>query len=246
MDFILPLRFFNKLAGLGLGVMQLCFSITAQGAVIEREITINTQEWPPYQISKDTSHRGHAIEALDCVMQKLNQPYKVIFLPWGRAQLEVKQGKKDAFFSASQNSTRDEYAVLSNTFIEQVWNFYLPSDTPIKLNNTDIKENALFGSRRHSNTSYWLKKNGYNIIYQTTTLEEMLPKLMKGRVGAMMENKLLFNDALRRADISIDEFQVVPNMSMPLGVYFGKHFIKEHPEFLYEFNQHTEECRFKS
>ena len=86
-------------------------------------ITITTQEWPPYHSQhRDNDGKlitqGYGITALDCVMTKMNRPYKVIFLPWGRAQNSVKKQKYGGFFSASRNEWRDQFAVLSNTFIQ--------------------------------------------------------------------------------------------------------------------------------
>lgn len=103
-----------------------------------------------------------------------------------------------------------------------------------------------FGSRRHANTTHWLKLNGFEVVYESDQLEELINLLLLGRVEAIMDNSLLFEAALRRANIHIDHFQVTPNISKPLGVYFGRHFTKQYPDFIDEFNKHTHACRFES
>ncbi|WP_179079035.1 ABC transporter substrate-binding protein [Shewanella sp. UCD-KL12] len=218
----------------------------AQAREVHKEITITTQQWPPYQFESNRIQSGFAINALSCVMKRLNQDYRVIFLPWGRAQNGVAQGKYDGFFSASQNSTRDSYAVHSNTFIEQQWNFYLLKDTTISLDKQAIKQDAKFGSRKHANTTFWLKRNDFKVIYETTRVEELIKLLQAGKIDGIMENKLLFSDAVNRAHLSMSQFKVVPNISKPLGVYFGKIFLQSYPDFLNQFNAHTEACRFET
>ncbi|QIR15998.1 substrate-binding periplasmic protein [Shewanella aestuarii] len=231
---------------IGLCLTSLFVIQIAMAAVVNKTVTITTQEWPPYQINHGNYHSGFAIEALDCVMKRLEQPYKIIFLPWGRAQHDVKTNVYDGFFAASQNNHRDTYAKLSNTFIEQKWQFFLAKDFITPLDAESIKTNVEFGSRLHSNTSYWLNKNGYKVIYETTNLDELIPLLQKKRIGAIMENSLLFQVAIDRAGIPISEFNVVNNIEKPLGVYFGDQFLKQNPQFLDAFNQHTQACRFTS
>ncbi|QBF83104.1 transporter substrate-binding domain-containing protein [Shewanella maritima] len=218
---------------------------TTQATQIDRIITISTQEWPPYQMQTGNDQTGAAIDALACVMRRLQQPYKVIFLPWGRAQFAVEQGKYDGFFSAAKNDQRDSYAVFSEPFIAQTWNYYLLKGTQVPLDPQTIKQQAYFGSRKHSNTTYWLKQNDFQLIHQADHINELLALLQKGRIDAMMENKLLFEDAIAKAGLPMEMFEVVHNRTLPLGVYFGNQFVKRYPEFVEQFNRHTHACRFE-
>ncbi|NRD74145.1 transporter substrate-binding domain-containing protein [Shewanella sp. VB17] len=227
-------------------VLNVSLSSNCLAKPIDKEVLISTQEWPPYQIKSPYAQTGFAINALKCVMDKVGQKYRVIFLPWGRAQNGVAQGKYDGFFSASQNDKRDNYAVLSQTFIEQEWNFYLLKDTNIGLNKASIKSHAQLGSRMHANTTYWLHKEKYQVIHENASIDKLLKLLIIGKIDAIMENKLLFRDAINRSHISLSNLKVVPNINKPLGVYFGKVFIAKYPDFIESFNLHTEACRFTS
>lgn len=212
-------------------------------------ITITTQEWPPYH----SQHRdddgqliiqGYGITALDCVMAKLNQPYKVVFLPWGRAQDSVKKQKYDGFFSASRNEWRDQFAVLSNTFIQQEWNFYFHKQYKIPKTPERLKSDTTFGARLHSNSAHWLVKNKFERVKTYPSIAELVKLLMAGRIDAVMENALLFEEHLHQLGIASDEFLMRRNIRFDLGVYFGKHFLKEHPTFLSQFNRYTDQCRY--
>ena len=214
-----------------------------------RLITITTQEWPPYH----SQHRdndgqlitqGYGITALDCVMTKMNRPYKVIFLPWGRAQNSVKKQQYDGFFSASRNEWRDQFAVLSNTFIQQEWNFYFHKQYKLPTTDSRLKTDTTFGARIHSNSAHWLIKQKFERVKTYPSIAELVKLLMARRIDAVMENALLFEEHLNQLGIKPDDFVMRRNIRFDLGVYFGKHFLTEHPGFLSQFNRYTEQCRF--
>ncbi|QYJ88179.1 substrate-binding periplasmic protein [Shewanella halotolerans] len=177
-------------------------------------------------------------------MTKIDQPYSVIFLPWGRAQNSVKQGKYDGFFSASRNEWRDQFAVQSNTFIQQEWNFYYHNKYRIPTSMNSLKSDTLFGARIHSNSAHWLAKNKFRKVKIFPTINELVKLLDARRIDGVMENALLFEEQVRQSHLSMDAFVKRPNMRIDLGVYFGKTFLEKHPGFLARFNRHTEECRF--
>ncbi|BAJ03969.1 substrate-binding periplasmic protein [Shewanella violacea] len=228
-------------------VLTLKFSTSASANdTIEGPLLIATQEWPPYQLQTNEGGKGHAINALKCVLDRLNQEYRLIFLPWGRAQKGVKTGRYHAFFSAAKNTTRDGYATFSTPFIQQDWDFYQLASSPLLRTEKNQFNHATFGSRPYSNTTHWLLENHYNVIHQSAEIEKLILLLQKGKIEAMMDNRLLFSQALDKLGIPAEVFSAIPNKSLPLGIYFGNKFVEKHPEFLPKFNQHTQGCQFTS
>ncbi|QLE85517.1 transporter substrate-binding domain-containing protein [Shewanella sp. Scap07] len=220
-----------------------CYSNAASPAM-PNVITIATQAWPPYQIENGDKQYGYAIEALECVMTSIKQDYRVEFVPWGRAQSGTALGTYDGFFSASKHTGRDEYAILSDTFIEQKWSFYLHKDSTLATDLNTLQTKAVFGSRKHSNTLFWLQDNGFKNIHKFNHVDDLVKLLVNRRIDAIMENEILFNNALYHADVKSDTFIKVDNIEKPLGVYFGKRFLNQYPSFLGKFNQATQQCRF--
>ncbi|WP_394205330.1 substrate-binding periplasmic protein [Shewanella waksmanii] len=207
-------------------------------------VTIATQDWAPYQIEQGDKQYGYAIDALECVMGQLQQDYRVEFVPWGRAQSGTAQGHYDGFFAASSHQGRDEYAILSDTFIEQKWSFYLHKDTVLSTDINTLKTKAVFGSRKHSNTLFWLQDNGFKTIHKTNNINDLVKLLVNRRIDAIMENEILFANAIYRANVEKGTFIKITNINKPLGVYFGKHFLNQYPSFLGKFNRATNNCHF--
>lgn len=69
--------------------------------------------------------------------------------------------------------------------------------------------------------------------------------LLLRRVDAVMENSLVFEAVCKKLGIPMNKFKTVQFKNQPLGVYFGKIFLKEYPNFLEEFNKYTAACALK-
>ncbi len=110
------------------------------------KIILTTQSVPPYVIcNKNGKFDGYAAKVVRYALEKMGQPYEIRIFPWNRAQMMVKEDRADGFFPASQNNTRDEYAVISATIAEQKWNWYLLKSNPSDPADPSFKEKATVG-----------------------------------------------------------------------------------------------------
>jgi ABC-type amino acid transport substrate-binding protein len=202
--------------------------------------------WPPYHIDLESGSAGVAVEALDCVMARIKQPYVINKLPWSRAQALTKSGVLDGFFSASQSEKRDNYAEISSVFIPQIRKFYfLKKYFPAKLSvySTDyIKESFTVGARFSSNAMNYLKTNNYNIGAEHLSETVLMRMLDAGRMDAILENSLVFALMVKNQDRSMDEFLSVEVGKKNMGVYFSKIFLDKYPNFLTLFNENIPPC----
>lgn len=202
--------------------------------------------WPPYHLETRRGADGIAVRALACVMARLNQPYIIDKLPWKRAQSQTEIGALDGFFIASQNNERDSYAVLSALFVPQVRSFYILKSgiegDSRQYTLDHIKQNLNVGARHGSNALYSLREAGYKVSATHATEDGLLRMLDNKRMGALLENTLVFPMLLKRTHRSMDEFHVVEMTRKNMGVYFGKIFLKKRPNFLRRFNQNIKPC----
>jgi len=203
-------------------------------------------EWAPYHIDTPHGADGIAVRALACIMSRINQPFMIHKLPWKRAQEETKVGKLDGFFAASRNEKRDRYATLSVVFLPQERIFYTLKETislPLEAYTLEyIKENVSVGARFGSNTLHSLQKGNYTIGAAPHTQSQLLKMLELGRIGAVLENSLVFPDLVQKMGKSMLDFHQVPQKKKDMGVYFGHNFLAEYPGFLEKFNQNVQAC----
>lgn len=204
------------------------------------------QEWAPYHINTDHGADGLAVRAVACVMARINQPFKIIKLPWARAQYNTEHGSLDGFFAASQNEVRDSYATLSELFLPQERVFYLlksKANQALSAYTIEyIKEHMSVAARAGSNALVSLQKGDFNIQATPLLQDQLLVMLENGRVDAVLENSLVFPELIKNAGKNLDDYHAVVYQTKNMGVYFGRNFLQRNPEFLARFNANLPPC----
>lgn len=220
------------------------FYLPTPGSATEMEtVLITTQGWEPYTKEENGIQSGSAVEALDCVFTKMGQPYTVLFMPWIRAQSEVREKRAHAFFPASHNNDRDKFARLSDGIVSVKWVWYLPRDSKLDPKDPNFKKTALVTTEAGSNHANWLEKQGYNLTPQPDTHKQLAQMLQRKRIDAILVSKSVFLKGIEGLDFSIDLYREVLEFDDPLGVYFSKEFLRKRPNFLKEFNTQVPGCR---
>lgn len=220
-----------------ISILAICFP-----ALAAEPVNFLTDERPPFEMAKpDGSVGGVAADCVKCVMKKMGRAFSIKIVPWARAQSEVKAGNAHAFFSASRNAKRDEYAVLSATVADQYWNWYLKADSKLDPNAPDFKASAKTGSWFGSNSLKWLEKNGYKIGSDAKNTELLMKQLMAGRIDAAFGSNFAFNEAMAKMGVK-GQIKEVKGLHKPMGVYFEKKFLAANPGFWDKFNKFVPEC----
>jgi polar amino acid transport system substrate-binding protein len=223
-----------------LGIFCLAALVQAQAAPVR----LLTQQQQPYSDQNIKGQQsGIALETVRCVMNKLQRPFEIKFVPWKRAQTLVEQGDADGFFSASQNSERDRYATLSQMIAPQQWRWYLRAESNVKPSSDEFRQSVTVGAYFGSNMLSWLTHSGYRIYASPPGHDQLLKMLLAGRVGAVLASDLAMNEAMLQGHAT----QLVRSELLedkPLGVYFGHHFLgREDPDFMSRFNAQLPFCR---
>ena len=216
-------------------------SLNVHSEIRPERLLLTTQEWRPYQYMQDGKMQGPGIEKIKCIMKVLKQPYQITMTDWDKAQIAVEVGEQHAFFLASQNAVRDKYAIYSSPVMNQVWSWYMLSDsidTQSDIFKDRVAVTAIFGS----NKWLWLHKEGYRVEKKprhSTTLVELL---LAGEVRAVLANDFVMQDAIKTLGLRHQAITRKVLKDKPLGAYFSKKFTQQYPLFLSEFNQAIKQC----
>lgn len=213
----------------------------------KEKIILTTHNLAPYgSFDEEKKFDGHAVRVVKYALDKMEKLYEIKVTSWKKAQYMVKEeGSADGFFAGSQNSERDDYAVMSEIIAEQKWNWYQLKSNPYKSDDLQFKHKAGIGAFVGSNMLKWLKKNDYHVTSEPYTTEELTDLLILKRIDAFLANNLVMDEIIKKRHLE-DKFRITLLKNKPLGVYFSKKFIKNNPNFLNEFNKFVKEIRSKN
>lgn len=214
-------------------------TLVAGAADAAQKVRFMTQEWEPYNFTKDGQPVGVSVATVKCIAAKIGVDAEIVIRPWVRAQAMVKDGEADAFFAASESPERNQFAVISKPISPQVWGWYMPKGSSKDPSSpADLKVGVVIGSAMEK----FLTEKGYTVSQKLNATTPLVKLLESGRVDAVLANTLVFEEAMADAKVEKDAFQLKEHSNRPLGVYFSKTFIDANPGFLDKFNAAIPGC----
>jgi len=98
-----------------------------------------TFEYPPYEYTQNRKVKGLAVDIVKLIFKEMNQSITIEVLPWAKAIQYIKEGKKDAVFTAFKNLKRVKFADYSQALIPQVVSLFVKKDSPVSYNGNLYK-----------------------------------------------------------------------------------------------------------
>jgi polar amino acid transport system substrate-binding protein len=217
-----------------------CFS-----SVSLAQLRLGTQELPPYSFTNGQGRLdGVAVNIVRCALDAAQVPYEIGVWPWARVQLMVQHNDLDGFFAASYAEDREIYASLSEIIAPQQWRWYLLKESSLDPTSADFKQQARVSAYIGTNMLSWMLENGYNVQTAPARQEQLLEMLKHNRVDAVLANNLVMDNILSETGQQ-DSVRSVLQQDKPLGVYFSKNYLQDHPDLLTRFNAQVAGCREK-
>jgi ABC-type amino acid transport substrate-binding protein len=224
-------------------LLSLAFVATSCFAEKQVPIKFATAVIAPYQVlDSDDEVSGTAVRAVECIMTLLKRPYEITVFPWVRAQKLVENGKFDAFFVASENENRNQYAKLSEPLFDSSWIWFYPKVSTIDPSSDEFMRNASVGAVFGTNMHAWLKSNFEHVVTKKNA-DELFQLLSVERLDVVLLTLPMFKDSIKRMGLEENNFRSVVAKKRPLGVYFGDEFLEKNAVFLTLFNQSIEYCK---
>ncbi len=76
-------------------------------------LNLVTSTLPPFAYMEDEKLKGVAVKIVKMVFKEMKQDISIEVMPWARAILYVKEGKRDAIFTAYKNPIREKFSDYS-------------------------------------------------------------------------------------------------------------------------------------
>jgi len=168
-------------------------------AVQAQELSLKTQDFPPYTYLIDGKLSGPAVEIIHATCQQADLECHMELLPWARAQDAVEHGKAHGLFVLAKNKERTSWLAFSYPLFEANYGFFVRSQNLLEYTAPSDISGYHIGVYGPSNTSTRLE----SIVSQAERCTvEMRPddeagfkKLNHGRIDAVYSNKYV-GDAL--------------------------------------------------
>ncbi|MCG9677190.1 MULTISPECIES: substrate-binding periplasmic protein [Vibrio] len=193
-------------------------------------------DFPPYTMVNDQGQPdGIGLEKVLPILSSIGVNYTVtVSSNHGRALSELRKERSDGFFMASKNEERDKYAVFSEPVMINRWVWVVRTED---MNGFDphsdtFKANAKVASLLNTNTSYWLKNQGYQISPPATNPSGLVEKLDNKEIDAFLVAEVVFLHDV----IDLEGYGVVLEEEKAFGLYISKRFLEQHPEFMEKLN----------
>ncbi|OHU85053.1 MULTISPECIES: substrate-binding periplasmic protein [Pseudoalteromonas] len=207
-------------------LMGLLWPLAAQ----ERVIRLVTLEYPPYEFQGAQDASGIAVEIVREAFGRIDQPFSIQFLPWGRAIREVKNGRVDGIFTIYKTPERETFMSYSKeVLVQQSIGFFARKEYPIYFDGRiaslspyriGIVRKVSYGEEIDAALAKGVLEN----IVTTDTGINSFKLLLADRVDVVISNQLGGLEILKQLGIE-DKIRQVPSYDYDIPSYIA--FAKE-------------------
>ncbi|MFO6424326.1 substrate-binding periplasmic protein [Motilimonas sp. KMU-193] len=196
-------------------------------------------QFPPYTSFENGQFSGIGVELVSQAFTQLDQPYQLISVPnYARALAELRRGRIDGFFLASENEQRNRLAVFSEPLMVNRWLWFMRHDDLRDPASESFKQQAQVASLLGSNTSVWLFANDYKVLTKAVDIDELPPLLLTlKRIDAVFLAEKVFKQELLLQGFADADYRQVEQSSKPFGIYISKSYLAHRPDFMAKLNE---------
>ncbi|WP_426235234.1 substrate-binding periplasmic protein [Pararhizobium sp. DWP1-1-3] len=155
-----------------------------------------TEEYPPYNFSKNGVISGAAVEQAELMMKGLDTPYSLEILPWARALSLAENQPWTCVFTTGHDDERDKrFKWVEPLLVDRM---VMVRKTSSGVNPANIEEAKRFtvGTQRGDFSATYLQNHAFPKIDLAADMETTVKKLLGGRIDLMMTSEKTF-EAMR-------------------------------------------------
>ena len=201
-------------------------------------VTLGTNAVSAYSTDRKPRQSQGVVSQVDCIFSHLPYQLELHYQPWRRVQQEVSNGRLAGFFTAMPDPQFERYAQLSDPLILQKWHWFTRADFPLAEDPRTMRTGAILGSHQQ----LWLDMNNVEHYLAVQDLPQLIKLLFAGRIDAVLADREHFDRAANELGVEPVRYRSRFFQYVPLGVYFGQHFLEEHSDFLALFNRYIHAC----
>lgn len=179
---------------------------------IASELTVYTEEWPPYNFTSNGKIVGISTELVKAALKKSGFRYKIVMAPWKRAYKIVKNNKNTILYTTSRTGKREmEFKWIGPLYPRRVNLYKLKKRKDIKLNTvSDLKGYKISvirgGSTEELLTSKGLIKDKH--FTAVTRVNQCILMLFFDRVDLIPGGQESFLYLIKKMNFNINDLEI--------------------------------------
>lgn len=205
-------------------VMVLAFLVPIVGRAQAREMTVLTEESPPYNFTRDGQLTGSATEIVREILRRLKQPDNIQVLPWARSYNLLQTTPNVALFSTTRTPEREGQFHWVGPLFTVHYGFYARKNRGLTLDSLeDAKQVGSIATYKDDAKEQLLISMGFTNLDSSKSPVSNFKKLMAGRVDLWLFDNVGMPDLARQENVDPSELQLVlPFRSYPVYVALSR------------------------
>lgn len=187
------------------------------------EITIITEEWPPYNYLKDGELRGFSTEIVQTIIEQLDLDYEIELLPGARGEKLLAENSDIMSFSLFRTASRENLYKWIGPIAEESVYFYKKAGSDINIQSMEDAKNVPKIACPHKGLIYdTLLDLGFTNLDVASNPTSRVLKVAAGRVDLGIDFAALgIRYFLNEADLSIDTIELTKVILIDLPLYIA-------------------------
>jgi len=198
------------------------------------EISIVTEDFPPYSYLRDGKITGVSTEVVRAVLKEVGTDAEIKIYPWARAYRSALNEKNVLIYSIGRTKERENlFKWVGIVAPCDIYLFKLKERKEIKADSLDTAKHYVLGILRQDMCLDYLKSKGFDNITVSDTDEDSIKILVRKRVDLIPFAELSFVFSVRKLGYDPSDFEKVCFIKdLSEGLYMA--FSKETPDILVE------------
>ena len=174
--------------------------------VLSSELNIMTEEWTPYNYSKDGAVTGISTSIVKAIQEKIGNKDSIKVYPWNRAYSKLLNEKNQVLYSIVKNKSREDLFKWVGPINNNTVYFFKKKGSSLKVDNLDdAKRVKLIGAGSQTNIDYLvLKSKGFENLSKLDTKSNPISLIVNNRVDIGGSNPVTALFHLKKNNLPLD------------------------------------------
>lgn len=198
-----------------------CFFLTviflfSATAVCADDLTIYTENYPPYNYEEGGKVVGMSTEKLVAAIQKAGvniDPANIELVPWARAYKAAQDSANTCVFSTTRTAERENMFAWVSPLAPTQIGLIAKADSTITISDAKDANSYKVGVIRDDVGQMLLKSAGVSTFDISKTIELLAKKLNAGRIDLVSYEVNVFKSLAKKAGMDESQFKVVHILS---------------------------------